>query len=196
MLGSESQALIVFKHTQVILICSQVVHHCYRLAVNKLWPTDGILCFCKQFPGYTAKLIYLLLSVIYCCCFHASRAELSSCQRPYGLQSLKQYLVFFIEKENKKGQFVNCPVQNFARIYSFQKVLLYCEGYSFHPLPCHNLMLVFSSNVIFEKLLTLILAHINSTNTKLLPCVRHLGYKRPFLCGAFIFVGKEVWETQ
>lgn len=63
MLRSESQALTVFKHTQLILICSEVVNHCYRLAVNKLWPLDRILCFCKQFPGYTAKLIYLLLSV-------------------------------------------------------------------------------------------------------------------------------------
>lgn len=63
MLRSESQALIGYKYTQVILICSKVVSHCYRLAVNKLWPTDRILCFCKQFPGYTAKLICLLLSV-------------------------------------------------------------------------------------------------------------------------------------
>lgn len=32
--------------------------------------------------------------------------------------------------------------------------------------------------MIFEELLTLILTHVTSTNTNLLPCVRHLGYFR------------------
>lgn len=68
-------------------------------------------------------LAYLHTSTAYSC-FHATMAELSSCDRPYGPQNLKCLLSIPLQKK-----FVNCYYDNYTIIKMEQsnqlKLLLY-----------------------------------------------------------------------